>query len=428
MSDLLPLRIAYVLQTGIPETDVVSGPLLHIQAVVDGLRKRGHRVRIFMPRNGRLASSGTLDGSDWEAASLRLSRNVLFRLVESPIRRVQSELRLPYLNLFDSIRYADAASNALAGSDLIFERFGFMGYGGVLTAARLRIPSILEVNGDIAKEMEVLGVELSPVQRRISAQITRRTLSAATGIVCVAAALKQRLVDVMKLDPDKIEVIANGADVSLFCQPQDVESIREEFELPTRPIVIFVGSFQPWHGVDLLLEAFAQVRAVSDAELLLVGEGPGRLKAEGQARKSSVAGRVRFLGRMSNLNVARLLATSDIAVVPFPDAKGEIAGSPLKIFEYMAAGRAIVASSAAIHDAIEHEVTGLRVRPADAAALAQGILRLLRDAELRQKLGANARRVAMERYSWEHTSAHLESWFNTVLGRFVARGKTAKRS
>lgn len=57
-----PLRIAYVLQTGVPEMDVVSGPLLHIQAVIDGLRNRGHHVRVFMPRNGHLGSSGTLNG------------------------------------------------------------------------------------------------------------------------------------------------------------------------------------------------------------------------------------------------------------------------------------------------------------------------------------------------------------------------------
>ncbi len=426
MAHLRPLRIAYLLQTGIPDTDIFSGPLLHIEAVADGLRNRGHHVRFFMPQQAGLGTSDTVNGSGWEPARSHLSRSLLFRAVESPIRRLQSELHLPYLNLFDSIRYASAASNSLAGSDLLFERFGFMDYGGVLTAARLRIPAILELNGDIAKEMEFLGVELSPAQRRISSVITRRTLSAATAIVCVAAALKQRLVEVMKLDPEKIAVITNGADLSLFCRPQNVDSIRSEFNLPARPIIMFVGSFQPWHGVDLLLDAFARVCAVADAELVLVGEGPGRAKLQEQIRSSNIRGRVRFLGRVSNPKVAGLLAASDIAVVPFPHTSNDIAGSPLKVFEYMAAGRAIVASSAAIHDAVEDGVTGLRVRPADATALAAGILRLLQDPDLRRWLGANARRVAMSRFGWEHTAKRLESLFYEVFERF--RGGTMRSS
>lgn len=423
VSNHRPLRLAYVVQTGVPEMDVVSGPQLHIQAVVNELKRRGHAVRILMPQNGRLGWSDTLGGPEWTAARFGFSRKPLFRFVESPLRRIQYELQLPYLNLFDSIRFAEAACDALSGSDLIFERFGFMGYGGVLAASRLGIPAVLEVNGDILKEMDVLGVQLTPAQRRISKVITRMTLAAATGIVCVAAALKERLVETMKLDPGKIEVVANGADVSLFSQSADRCEIRKEFSLAARPTVIFVGSFQPWHAVDLLLEAFARVSHVTEAQLLLVGDGPGRPKAEERVQQSQFSNRVRFLGRVSNLNVARLLAVSDIAVVPFQYSNGEIPGSPLKIFEYMAAGCPTVCSWAPIHDTIEHEATGLRVRPADPAALAEGILRLLDDAELRQKLGARARQVAMERHSWEHTSARLEAFFQRVLAH--SRCKTS---
>jgi glycosyltransferase involved in cell wall biosynthesis len=410
-----PWRIGYVLQTGVPDMRAVSGPQLHITAVVKALQRRQHRVRTLMAQTEGIVCSDNLDRGDWENVPFGFSAGKPFRLVERPLRRIQSELRLPYLNLFESIRFSDAAARALAGSTLLFERFGFMGYGGVLTAARLGIPLILEVNGDIPKEMELLNVGLTPAQRRISAIVTRRTLAAADRIVCVAPRLKQTLVESIGLPPDKVEVIQNGADVELFVRPQNPAAVREEFRLAPRPTVTFVGSFQPWHGVDLLLDAFRAVARESGARLLLVGDGAGRAAADAQSAASDLAGRVRFMGALPNTDVAKILAVSDVAVVPFPDLGNRIVGSPLKIFEYMAAGCAIVASRAAIHDVIEHGQTGLRVAPGDPADLAAAILQLLRDEDLRRRLGACAREVAVKRFSWDHTVAQLEALFARAL-------------
>ena len=83
----------------------------------------------------------------------------------------------------------------------------------------------------------------------------------------------------------------------------------------------------------------------------------------------------------------------------------------------MAAGCGIVVSTAAIHDAIDHDQTGMRVPPGDSSALARAILRLLEDPALRLRLGARARQVAVERYSWENTVAQLESLFHSVVAR-----------
>ncbi len=398
---------------------IVSGPQLHIRAVVQGLARRKHQVRTLIPRNGQPLWSDDLANPEWHAARYGFSRSKWFRAVERPVRRAQSQFRFPYINFFESLRFADAVCDALAASDLILERYSFLGYGGAFAAARLNIPLVLEINGDVAKELDVLGVQMSPLQRKASAQVTRRTLVAATGIVCVAPQIKQRLCDTLHLPPDKIAVIPNGADVELFAHAHDAAAVREKYQLEVRPTIIFVGSFQPWHGVDLLLDSFFQVtRALPNAQLLMVGDGLGRAAAVEQVRTAGMNERVHFLGQRNNLEVSELLAVSDVAVAPFPYRKSDIVGSPLKLFEYMAAGRAIVATTAPLHDVIEHNVTGLRVAPADSNALCNAIVDLLESPRLRERLGSKARQVALERYSWNCTIQQLETFLLHTREKF----------
>lgn len=327
------MKIAYLMQEGVPDLDTVSGPQLHVRAVIAGLQKRGHPVRTFLPRAGKPAWSDDLTAADWHAAQCGFSASPFFRALESPVRRAQTIFRFPYFNLFESVRFMDAATGPLADCDLIFERFGILGYAGVLTGARLGVPLVLEINGDVPQEMERLGVQMSRAQRSVVMQITRLTFRAATGIVCVAPSIKERLVASMKLDPAKIEAIPNGADTEIFSAPQDESAVRQKYQLAERPTVTFVGSFQPWHGVELLVDSFSEVvRQIPDAQLILVGDGEGRAAVEQRAAHHGLGERVRFLGRLENMQVAEILAVSDVAVAPFPFKESDIIGSPLKLF------------------------------------------------------------------------------------------------
>lgn len=415
------MKIGYLIQEGAPNIDVVSGPQLHIRAVIKGLEKHGHSVRTFMPRGGQLYWSDDLSQNEWQKGAYGFSKSFWFRCIESPMRRAQTELHLPYLNLFESIRYSDAAARALSHCDLIFERYGFMGYGGVITAGRLGIPSVLEINGDISKEMEVLNVKMSAGQYWASARIARLTMMAASGIVCVAPLMKKKLVERIGIRSEKVQVIPNGADVELFSAPQDPVRVREKYGIACRPTMTFVGSFQPWHGIDLLLDSFNGVmEKITDAQLLLVGDGPGRSEAERRVSTSRWDGSVHFMGRLENSQVAEILAITDVSVAPFPYASSDIVGSPLKLFEYMAAGCPVIASWAPIHDVIEHEVNGIRVEPANASALADQLVRLLSNPTLSQRLGANAQRMALERYSWDNTIQQLEDFFQRLRVKHAA--------
>lgn len=410
------LRIGYLMQNGAPDLSQVSGPQLHTLAVIEGLQKLGHQVRTVATQNGQLMWSDDLQ--KWRPPSYGLTRNRIFRFFESGIRRVQTELQLPYWGFFDSLRYADAFYQRLKDYDVLYERHGYMGFAGIIAARWLNIPLALELNGNIIKEIDEQGLDISPLQKRISRWITVRTFLAANHIVVVSDALKKILVDEYRVPAQKITVVLNGANVELFSKARDSAKLRDQFGLSDEPAIVFVGSFQPWHGVDLLLESYCEVVKTNPAsQLLLVGDGVGCEKARQQVRCLGLDEKVKFLGRLTQEQVAAILNIAKIVVAPYPFDHCDIVGTPLKLIEYMAAGRAIVASTASIHEIIEDGVTGLRVPPANALALAEAISRLLVDESLCEALGQNAALQA-QKYSWDNVNNEICNILLAEIGKF----------
>ncbi|MEW5976939.1 MAG: glycosyltransferase family 4 protein [Acidobacteriota bacterium] len=407
------MRVGYLMQNGAPDLGSISGPQLHVCAVIEGLQARGHSVRTVALQHGRLGWSDDLKerlswakdggGAGW------------FRLTESLLRRTQCELQLPFLGLFDSVHYARTCTELLRDYDVLYERHGYMGYGGLIAARRLGIPLVVELNGNILREIEVRCLKMSTVQRQIGHWITCWTLRAANHVVVVSEALKRMVTQDLGVPAERVSVVLNGVNAETFGRSYDGALVRERFQLGPRRIVAFVGSFEPWHGVDLLVSSFGRLRPIlSTTQLVLVGDGEGRRSVERQIDELGLTGHVRLLGRLPQEEVAAILSVTHVVVAPYPYEQCDILGTPLKLMEYMAAGKAIVATSTPIHELIADEVTGLRVAPARADALAHGILRLLEDHELRSRLEANARCVGRE-YTWERTARRLDEILTVVV-------------
>src|SRR5262249_9581762 len=120
----------------------------------------------------------------------------------------------------------------------------------------------------------------------------------------------------------------------------DVEPVHDigGRRIDTGPVVGFVGTFAPWHGLDLLVQAFARVADRFDAKLVLVGDGPERARIEQLCRSSGLAQRVAFAGTVSYADLPRYVAAFNIGVMPDSNDYG----SPVKVFEYMASGKPVV--------------------------------------------------------------------------------------
>jgi glycosyltransferase involved in cell wall biosynthesis len=181
----------------------------------------------------------------------------------------------------------------------------------------------------------------------------------------------------------------------------------------------FVGTFGPWHGVLVLAEAIKLIPAALPVRFLLVGTGALHEEMKQLLTSEVETGRVIFYGGVAHEHIPALLDACDVLVSPHvPLAAGaEFFGSPTKLFEYMAMGKAIVASRLGqIADVLEDEKTALLVEPGDPKQLSAAIMRLLELPNLREKLGAAARQTAVANHTWTRNAQNILDAYNAWRG------------
>ncbi|MCI0731467.1 MAG: glycosyltransferase family 4 protein [Chloroflexi bacterium] len=407
---------------------------LHIYHTIRGLQQAGHQVTLLALQGRQVLCTQDLQvfKSDKLLAShyaqLGLSGAALFKRFESSVRRLQSGLHLPYLALFDSYRMAEAGCKNLRGFDLIHERFNLLALGGAWTSRKLGIPFVLEVNADLLEQRKFKGIPERGLHRLFAIWATRMCFSAAAKIICISAGLKDHLSSRWKIEASKLTVLPCAADVEAFGSNHNAELVRRGLGLITEPVVIWVGGFYPWHDLDLLLESFVQVlQRHPNARLVLVGDGQTRPAVERKVLQNGLRHAVIMTGAIAHTRVPEMLSIADVAVVPaapVPASRGGT-GTPLKLFEYMAAGKAIVATALnQAAEVIRDGQNGLLVEAGDVKGFAEAMLTLLNDAVERARLGQNARRRAVEQYSWEQYTRRLEEVYLNVLGNAPSKSSS----
>lgn len=415
----LALRIAYVVQN--PGFDLVTDSpaiAVTVKNVVCSLQAAGHHVDYYELRGRHVnrISDMSVPGHV-SPVSLGWTGALPFCLLESGVRRIQRIVKWRYLALFDSIRFYEACMRVMQKYDVCHEHNSLLSVGAALACRRLGVPYIITVDADPLLELEVQGMPLKGGQSWLAHWEARQTYRIAHRVLCLTEATRRRLMDYWKVPADKIVVLPLAADIKLFGRPQEANTIRRDLGFGDEPVIGFVGGFQLWHGLEDLINGFVQVREwFPNARLLLVGDGPGRKRIEELAHWLKVWDAITITGWVSYRDVPRYLAAMDLVAAPYPKLKHEMWFSPLKLYEYMAAGKAIVASRCGqIADVIEDGVTGLLVEPGDPAGLADALRAVIADADLRTTLGANARRQAEAEHSWTHVAARLGEIYRDVL-------------
>jgi glycosyltransferase involved in cell wall biosynthesis len=352
-----------------------------------------------------------------------LSKTRPFMIFESGVRRLQRGLRLPYFAFFDTFRFYEACMRFLPGHDLCHEHNGLFCVGAALACRRLGIPYILTFSADPLYERALGGRPLRGLHRLVAGWEARFTYRLADKIICVSEPARRHLAKTWQVDLDKIVVMPNGVDLLRFRPDYDPQPVRAELALSDGPVVGFVGGFQHWHGLDRLVESFAAVLAeYPHAMLLLVGDGRARPAVESKIAELGLESSVIITGLVSQERVPEMLAVIDVAVIPYPKLPRELWFSPLKLYEYMAAGKAIVASrSGQIAEVIEDGHNGLLVEAGNVADLTRATLRLLGNPAERARLGRNAHRQASEQHSWATYIERLEQIYLSVRHRTTSR-------
>ena len=361
------MHIAYVcLDPGIPVFGT-KGASVHIQEVVREYRRRGHDVTVYATRRGS-------DVPD-DLAELRV--------VDVPITTRDEEERE---------RAQQAASASVSdmvragGYDLVYERYSLFS----TVIAECGVPGILEVNAPLIDEQRTPRVL---VDEQAADAALQEQVQAALATICVS-------------DPVRDWVIARTEGTRVFTVPNgvNVHRITPQPESPGAPVVTFVGTLKPWHGVDVLLRARAH--AHKDWQLRIIGDGPMRAELDDLARSLGID--VDFRGAVAPDAIPQHMAGTAIGVAPYPamDTDSDQYFSPLKVYEYMAAGLPVVASRVGQLPEIMGESAYL-VPPSDPEALAEALDALVANPVERARVGSDNRRQAEREHSWTGTVDHI---------------------
>jgi glycosyltransferase involved in cell wall biosynthesis len=299
-------------------------------------------------------------------------------------------------------------------ADALYQRHTTFNCSGALLSRLLGLPLVLEFNSsEVWKGKYWGGLRLFGV----AGLVERINLRAADLVVVVSEPLRDHLVKQGLLEPDRVLVNPNAVDPQRFRPDLAGTSVRKRFGLDSATVVGFSGTFGVWHGIPTLAAVLPRVLAARpQARFLLVGDGPLRRLVDEVVRERCLEHRVAFAGLVPLADMPEYLAACDVLVSPHGRQVdgGEFFGSPTKLYEYMAAGRAIVASAVGqIAEVLADEQTALLVPPDDPEALLAAILRLVDDACLRVRLSIAARQRAEEKHTWrghaERLLAALES-------------------
>lgn len=335
-----------------------------------------------------------------------LPPNERLRVEAAPVRGPAAARRIGYLS-FAAGRVAGSRADVVMTRDL--------GVASLLVQLprALRPPVIFESHGyarDVAAALPALipsAAAPSPWKLRRLARREAGVWQKAEGYVTITAGLAADL-EARFGSRAHLHVIPDGARVDAGPPGAAPGNMQ--------PVAAYAGHLYAWKGVDVLLEALARVPGVGG---LIIGGHPGEpdlARLQAQAAGLGIADRVTFTGMVEPSRVAPMLRQATLLVLPNPaSAISDRSTSPLKLFEYMAAGRAIVASDLpSIREVLHHEEDALLVPPGDPDAMAAAIARLAGDPALAARLG-RAAAAAVPAYSWARRAERLAALFAEVV-------------
>ncbi len=394
-------RIAYVCaDPGVP-VHGHKGCSVHVQEMLRALSRSGVEIDLF--------------AMHWQGTPPEDLRGVRIHPILASRRGDASMREQALVAANQAVRDALEAAGPF---DLVYERHALFAFAAMEYASGAGIPGLLEVNAPLVEEQRRHRVL---VHEELAESAVTRAFDAASLLLPVSEDLARWLRGRGRLE-DRLEVVPNGVDVARFSAAQPVHRDSNAFT------VGFLGGLRPWHGLPDLAAIWSRVRCeLPQAELLVVGDGPGRGDFERDLEARRVRGSVTFTGAVLPADVPSWLAATDAVVAPYPVRSGleePFYFSPLKIFEYMAAGRAIVASRIGqIAQVLTHGETGWLHEPGDIAGAAHGLVTLADDAVLRRRLGTAAQVWVARHRSWDSIAARLLA----RAGSLARSGGTASR-
>lgn len=353
---------------------------IHIRSIVNALEELGHNVMIISPTGCDPMQEKILN-SENDSKSIK----VIFSFISRNCPEVIFEgLEIIY-NILAYVKIKRKIKKKKIS--LIYERYFLFSIASMLLANKYKIPVIYEVN-DSSFLPRLRHLKAS----KIANYLERKILSKADAVITVSSYFKNQLVNV-GLPAVKILVSQNAVDSTKF----NSESIKDvSVKIPPGCLVLgFVGLFVKWVGLERFVYIFRKIQAqYSNTHLLLIGSGPEEKNLKRKTREFNLEFHITFAGSVSHDEVPSYISLMDICVIP----KHERYTSPVKLFEYMAMGKAIlVPAYESIKEVIRHRENGMLFIPDDEESFIANLKELIDNRELLLSIGKNAKKRSFKK-------------------------------
>ncbi|MHA1247396.1 MAG: glycosyltransferase family 4 protein [Candidatus Thorarchaeota archaeon] len=248
---------------------------------------------------------------------------------------------------------------------------------------------------------ELAGASLTSLGPALLQFVEVQLYKISDGVFAATGFLKKLLVS-LGVPARKITIIPNGVDPSMFTPWANTSRVRDRYRLHDVCVILFSGHLEEWAGVSLLYDLAVRLEnEYPDSRILLVGAGESIMKLYEKLIQRNLGYMLIHAGLQPYERMPEFTAVADIALCIFPNTPVAHAASPLKLFEYMAAGVAVVATAVSGTAEALDNGCGILVEPGNENAFSSAVLHLCRDSALRRQLGAAARDLVEKRYTWE---------------------------
>ncbi len=374
-----------------------KGAAIHVRALADAFSQAGHSVTLLTPNPG--AADGPAPSADIVVVPLPQATK------DSADEAAAREGRAR--EYADVLGEAAGAQIAQGNFDFIYERYSLWSDVGARLTRETGLPLVLEVNAPLRLEAARYRTLSDP---EAATRIETEQFTAASAISVVSNNLRDYVL-AQGASPERVHVLPNAVDATHFHPAVSGEAVRARYRLADQVVVGFVGRPRPWHDLNTLLAAFAQLRAAdSRFHLLLVGEMPESLPARLNLLGLSQA--VTLTGPIDHAQVPEHIAAMNVAVSPHPRLD-DFYFSPLKLFEYMACGVPTVAANIGqVAELIHDGETGCLYPPGDSEVLANCIRNLAATPARAKEIRWKAATHILEQHTWEKNARAVTDWID----------------
>ena len=383
-----------VLYTAFDVVPSPKGASTHILHNIRGLVNSHFEVHLLTPNDGLLPQEDSIEGARVTRISQDLSQNFLARAAHF------GKAVLAHLTLhpdYDVVHYRNIWDGLVVAQHK--KRFGYK--------------TLFEVNGLPSIELKYHYPGIDPALLLKIKEQEIATLHLSDAIVCPSNVTRDYIAS-LGLDRKRVTVISNGVSPSDFAPSP----------LPRRadrvPVLLYTGTLADWQGLDVVIRSLPKILEHRPVQLRIVGRGRSRQRKllAKQVRKLGIEEHVMIQSAVPHHEVPALIAESDICLAPLGlnDRNVTQGACPIKVLEYMASSRPLVASNMPIvRELLREDIDALLFSPSDPEDLARQVVRLLNDDELSRRLADSATERALTKFTWHEAQKKLVKVYARLL-------------